>query len=116
MKLTYAYQSIKFTGLFFVFLGSLNQANAASKADNEACQGFLEVHGMLTRAQFQCGFSKYSEKVMQTVENCANLFSEMELEKIMVHGAKKFDTNEREHGHNEVCEFMITRFPKVLAK
>ena len=48
------------------------------------CQKLLRHHAILSRAQFQCHFSRYSEAMIQSARSCAKGMSEAAIKHLAV--------------------------------
>ncbi|MEI7841253.1 MAG: hypothetical protein WCJ11_12215 [Methylococcaceae bacterium] len=83
---------------------------------NESCKKTLWTHGLLTRGQFQCGFSKYAEDMMQAAKECASTVSDKERKELLAYGMQLFDKNEAAKGHDKICNELLSDFPTILAR
>jgi hypothetical protein len=83
------------------------------KAD---CEGIIKAHGMLTRAQFQCGFEKYSNEMIQDARRCSAMVGDTAAKDLLREGMETFDWNEQKRGHEEMCRSILANFPGLIAK
>jgi hypothetical protein len=97
---------------FFV-AGLVFSATAASAMD---CGEFVKIHSFLSRAQFQCGFSKYSNNMMAQAKECGTNMNEAKLDESLAAGIKLFDTREAERGRKQMCSDVLKSFPEALAR
>ncbi len=108
--------SLLIIGAALVSTSAFAGSNKNDQNEIEICKNIIGAHGMLTRAQFQCGFSKYGEGMMQDVKDCSSSVSAKEFKKLLTHGMELFDIKEKERGHEEVCDYMLAEFPNVVAR
>jgi hypothetical protein len=80
------------------------------------CEKTLQMHGMLTRAQFQCGFSKYNAALIDEARTCAPVVGEANLEGLLREGMSLFDRHEKEAGRKVVCRSILADFPAYIRK
>lgn len=80
------------------------------------CTTFMKTHGFLSRAQFQCGFSHYSDKLMQTARACAKRLDKSMLNSLLMSGMETFDRNEKERGHDQICEAILNDFAGMVGE
>jgi hypothetical protein len=76
---------------------------AATTGGEEDCHKTLRLHGLLSRAQFQCRFSDYSAIMMGAARRCFAAVGASAAESDITAGMKLFDRNEREQGHAVEC-------------
>lgn len=106
----------KFCTVFLVVALSVlsNQANAS---DKETCKSIIKTHGMLTRGQFQCGFSQYNGEMTDSARECSSYFSEQEVTEIIKYGMELFDYNVEKRGSKKaMCNALLKEFPNVVRK
>lgn len=87
-----------------------------SEENTDLCRRILKTHGMLSRAQFQCGFRYYGTEMFESAKECSSLFSDEEKKDILSYGMGIFDANEQERGRKKLCSDMLKDFPKILKK
>lgn len=92
---------------------ALSPSNGSSPSH---CEDLVATHGLLSRAQFQCGFNKYSESMMVSVKECYAELGEEQAMKIMKFGMQEFDRNENKAGHNKICRELLKSYPTIIAK
>ena len=54
----------------FFGVATLLLAATSTHAENFDCERHLRMHGMLTRAQFECGFSHYNREIIDRAAEC----------------------------------------------
>ncbi len=74
------------------------------------------MHGVLSRAQFQCGFSRYSEAMMDEARSCSRQVGDKAVKSNLKSGMTLFDQRESEWGHDVVCSKILADFPKIIAR
>jgi len=89
---------------------------AATNASAMDCGEFVKIHSFLSRAQFQCGFSKYATNMMAQAKECGSTMSEAKLDEGLAAGIKLFDTREAERGHKQMCSDVLKSFPQAVAR
>jgi hypothetical protein len=80
------------------------------------CEGIIKAHGMLSRAQFQCGFGKYSNEMIQDARRCVAVVGDAAAKDLLREGMDTFDWNEQKRGHDEMCRSVLANFPGIIAK
>ncbi|MDI1265723.1 MAG: hypothetical protein PS018_20950 [bacterium] len=85
-------------------------------AGREKCERLIRLHGMLTRAQFQCKFSKYNTALIDEASGCMPAVGKNNVEAILRDGMTLFDSHERERGHKAVCSAILADFPKLIRR
>lgn len=70
----------------------------------------LALHGFLSRAQMQCGFNGYSDRLMKAAIIAYHLFGETEAMKYVMAGAKHFDAEEAQIGRSSECATIAYKF------
>jgi tetratricopeptide (TPR) repeat protein len=80
----------------------------------EKCATIVRTHGFLSRAQFQCGFSYYSDEMLNAAKACTQMLSSDEMTASLRAGMQTFDRNETERGHDDLCQDIRKSFPKVF--
>lgn len=86
---------------------------ASRKSD---CENLMKMHGKLTRAQFQCNFSKYNSALIDQARECRSVVGTDRVEPLLLYGMKAFDADERERGRKAVCKTILNDFPNHVAK
>jgi hypothetical protein len=71
---------------------------------------------MLTRAQFQCNFGRYSTAIMEDAKKCAAVVGDATTKDLLSEGMDTFDWNEQKRGHDETCRSVLANFPGIVAK
>lgn len=100
-------------------LASLSQKDSFLGVDletvaREKCENILKMHGMPSRAQFQCGFSKYNQALIDEARTCAPVVGEANLEGLLRDGMSLLYQHEKERGR--VCRSMLADFPAYIRK
>ena len=80
------------------------------------CEKLIGMHGMLTRAQFQCNFSKYSNELLDEAKRCIEVLGSDAAEKHLRSGMELFDYNEGKRGHDAMCKSVLANFPTYVRK
>jgi hypothetical protein len=88
--------------------------NAAGKVDK--CSVLLKIHGYLTRAQFQCGFTNYSLSMLSNAKSCSEHFDGQTMKRLLMSGMLAFDRDEHKHGHASICESILTKYPDIVGQ
>jgi hypothetical protein len=97
-------------------LAALVLTATATSAGAVDCEKFVKIHAFLSRAQFQCGFSKYAEDMMAQAKDCGQHMSEKRLDQSLASGMKLFDQREKERGHNQMCADVLDSFPQAVSR
>jgi hypothetical protein len=80
------------------------------------CERVIRVHGMLTRAQFQCNFSKYNTILIDESRRCSPVVGEGNVEDLLRDGMALFDKNEKERGRKALCRSVLSEFPNFVRR
>ncbi|HMJ25414.1 MAG TPA: hypothetical protein VK475_06280 [Pyrinomonadaceae bacterium] len=80
------------------------------------CERVIEVHGMLTRAQFQCNFSKYNTILIDESRRCSPVVGEGNVEDLLRDSMALFDKNEKERGRKALCRSILSEFPNFVRR
>jgi hypothetical protein len=80
------------------------------------CEKFLRMHGMASRAQFQCGFKSYNKEIIAQAKVCNGYLSEERVEENIKAGMKIFDDNVANLGKQEACDDVLNSLPMVVRK
>jgi hypothetical protein len=97
------------------FLQPSGDADAGATAAGADCSGILKTHGFLSRAQFQCGFGKYSEEMTEAARTCRNTVGDKSKD-LILSGMQTFDRNEKERGRSQLCRDVLSSFAGMIAK
>ena len=104
-----------------LFLGSTVFAKEALKPANGEqptyCEQVVSLHGLLSRAQFQCGYSQYNQELIDDSRKCFEheLGQERGVE-VLKFGMTEFDRNESERGKTLICNDLLKEFPEYIRK
>ena len=107
--------------LSLLFGGSTVFAKEALKPANGEqptyCEQVVSLHGLLSRAQFQCGYSQYNQELIDDSKKCFEHESGQErgLE-VLKFGMAEFDRNESERGESVICTDLLKAFPEYIRK
>jgi hypothetical protein len=89
---------------------------APAWAQQNNCTNMIEAHGFLSRGQFQCGFSGYSQEMIEAARECTKGLQPGVVQRRLQSGMELFDRREQEQGHDAICGELLDRFPGILAK
>lgn len=96
-------------------------AQAGSDTDPEgnpesSCEKVVRLHGMLSRAQFQCGYRSYNRSLINKAAECAHDIGDAKMKSKLKSGMHDFDANETEKGHKGICSDLLRAFPQYVRK
>jgi len=80
------------------------------------CTDLLKIHGLATRAQFDCGFTKYSNKMMSDASECMSILGENEAKRSITWGMTQFDHFKTRDGQYATCNRVLQDMPTIVAK
>ena len=80
------------------------------------CEKTIRLHGMLTRAQFQCGYRSYNTALTDAARQCNKEVGEAKMEQRLKDGFHDFDANEQERGHKAICAELLKRFSSFVRR
>lgn len=81
-----------------------------------SCEKLVRLHGMLSRAQFQCGYGSYNRGLINQAAECAHDIGEAKMKDKIESGMHDFDANEKEKGHKGFCSELLRVFPQFVRK
>jgi hypothetical protein len=95
-------------------------ANALTPKNGEEptyCEQIVSVHGLLTRAQMECGYSQYNDDLISDSAKCFKheLGGEYGKE-VLMFGMQEFDRNVQEDGKEKTCKNLLKEFPNFVKK
>lgn len=96
-----------------VLLGSPQTQAISQEMD---CKTAMGAHGMLSRAQFQCGFRRYSTAKMDLASVCFKTLGEEESKKVLQSGIEYFDEQVKSMGKKKACQAMLDSFPDYIRR
>lgn len=80
------------------------------------CEQIVSVHGLLTRAQAECGYNKYSNDLINDSRKCMqHELGEDHTKEILVFGMAEFDRNMQEVGKQSICQNILKEFPNYIS-
>jgi hypothetical protein len=101
-------------------ISALHNDDAAPKSaeteEASICIQTIKTHGFLSRAQFQCRYTKYANSMMDAARLCYGKLSDADRKEALRAGMATFDLNEREKGHEALCQDILIKFPKTVAR
>ncbi|WP_436660332.1 hypothetical protein [Acinetobacter sp. P1(2025)] len=107
----------------FSLLGVLfcmGHANAlVPKSGNEPtyCEQIVSLHGFLSRAQFECGYSKYNEELITDSAKCfKHELGDEYGKKVLTFGMEEFDRNVQDKGKPQICRDLLKEFSEYVQK
>jgi hypothetical protein len=112
-KLTAIFQSKE---AWHASLGDLRIPGKKTNKEASSCETTLKLHGLLTRAQFQCNYRSYNKELIDKAAACAAGFPDPKVKELFENGMKMFDQIETEHGHRKVCGDILRDFPMFVRK
>jgi hypothetical protein len=80
------------------------------------CKGIIKAHGMLTRAQFQCNFGKYSTDMLEDANKCAAVVGDAAAKDLLGEGMDTFDWNEQKRVITRCAARCLRTSPGIVAK
>jgi len=100
------------------FPASFSHALAPKNGDKPTyCEQIVSVHGLLSRAQFECGYSEYNNELISDSAKCFQYELGDEYgKKVLMFGMKEFDRNVKKDGKNRTCNNLLKEFPEYVRK
>jgi len=68
------------------------------------CDVFMRMRGLATRAQFQCGFNRYSTDILEQARACRASMSEASAKRNLRKGMDMFDAEAKDLGKRQACD------------
>ena len=78
------------------------------------CASLMRMHGMLSRAQAQCHYAKYSQQLVAMARQCRHTMSSGDVQNSLRAGTITFDTAEKRLGRKKTCSNVLREFPKLV--
>lgn len=79
------------------------------------CEQVVSLHGLLSRAQMQCGYTEYSQELINDFSKCIEYdLGEEYGKKVLKFGMTEFDRNEKEKGHEKICNNILKDFSQYV--
>lgn len=79
------------------------------------CEQVVSLHGLLTRAQYQCGYADYNPELIEDSAKCfKHELGEEYGTKVLKFGMREFDRNEKEIGHKKLCADLLKSYPQYI--
>ncbi len=98
----------------------LTQANALTPKNGEEptyCEQIVSVHGLLSKAQFECGYNKYNDELISDSAKCfQHELGEKYGKEVLMFGMKEFDRHVKEDGKEFTCKYILKEFPEYIGK
>lgn len=81
------------------------------------CEQVVSVHGLLSRAQIECGYSEYNEELISDSAKCFKheLGDEYGSE-VLMFGMKEYDRHVKEDGKEFTCKYILKEFSDYVRK
>ena len=78
------------------------------------CASLMRMHGMLSRAQSQCHYAKYSQQLVAMARQCSHKMSSGDVQNSLRSGMTTFDLSEKRFGHKKTCNNVLRDYPKLV--
>lgn len=81
------------------------------------CEKTVMAHGFLSRAQFECGYSQYSDELIIESGQCfkGELGDEYGTQ-VLKYGMTGFDHQAKKMGKKTACSYFLKKFPDYVRK
>jgi len=90
--------------------------NAEVDFPETQCESIVRSHGFLSRAQFQCGFDRYSQQMIESARQCSRELAPARQTELLRDGMALFDYNEKVRGNRpDLCRSVLEDFPTVVS-
>lgn len=106
-------------GLVMALSGAaVHAAPSTNKSDEPTyCEKTVLAHGMLSRAQFECGYSQYNQEMIDDSAKCFKYELKGEDgDNVLRFGMSIFDQKVKEVGKKNACSFYLKKFPDYVRK
>lgn len=81
------------------------------------CEKTVIAHGMLSRAQFECGYSQYNQEMIDDSAKCfKHELKGADGDSALKFGMFIFDQKVKEVGKKNACSFYLKQFPDYVRK
>jgi hypothetical protein len=90
------------------------QSPSQPESDESMCLKIIGAHGLMSRAQFQCGFTKYSSEFLDEARSCSDSLTQEQSMQALKNGMLAFDKSEADLGHAKACETIIQKYGRFV--
>lgn len=81
------------------------------------CEQVVSLHGLLSRAQLQCGYSQYNQELIDDSRKCfEHELGDKHGTEVLKFGMREFDRNEAKQGRKAICADLLKAFPEYIRK
>lgn len=81
------------------------------------CEQVVSLHGLLSRAQLQCGYSQYNQELIDDSRKCfEHELGNKHGTEVLKFGMREFDRNESKRGRKAICADLLKSFPEYVRK
>lgn len=107
---------------FLVLLSTAIHAAPSNKTvanSNEPtyCEETILFHGMMSRAQFECGYSQYNDQLINEASQCIHReLGEDYGDKLLKYGMAEYDLLVKKKGKQNTCRTLLKEYPNVVRK
>lgn len=81
------------------------------------CEQVVSVHGLLSRAQIECGYREYNEELISDSAKCfKHELGDKYGSEVLMFGMKEYDRHVKEDGKEFTCKHILKEFPDYVWK
>jgi hypothetical protein len=81
------------------------------------CEQIVSLHGLLSRAQLQCGYSQYNQELIDDSRKCfEHELGDKRGTEVLKFGMREFDRNESKQGRKAICADLLKEFSEYVRK
>ncbi len=110
------YEKILFLGL----ISGLTQVSALTPKSGKApnyCEQIVFAHGILLKAQIECGYRKNNNKLISISKQCIkDELGEEYGKQVLNSGMNQFDLHVKKDGKESSCKYVLEKFPDYVWK
>lgn len=106
--------------LFLSLISCLTQVGAITPKNGKMpnyCEQIVYAHGILVKAQIECGYRKSNNKLIFRSAQCfKDELGEEYGKEVLNSGMKEFDKHVKEEGKESSCKYVLEKFPDYVWK
>ncbi|WP_151797967.1 hypothetical protein [Acinetobacter bereziniae] len=106
--------------LFLGLISCLTQVSALTPKSAKApsyCEQIVYAHGILLKAQIECGYRKNNNKLISSSTQCVkDQLGEEYGKQVLNSGMKEFDRHVNKDGKESSCKYVLEKFPDYVWK
>lgn len=111
-------KKILLVGVFGLVLSQASYSLAPKNGEEPTfCEQIVSVHGLLSRAQIECGYREYNEELISDSAKCfKHELGDKYGSEVLMFGMKEYDRHVKEDGKEFTCKYILKEFADYVRK